>query len=408
MRSGLSLLFLAFVFLSAPSVFAQQDTCQPYLYYDVSAQTEIFVTPLPTPWFGVRMSTNWVSTVDSAFFGFGINRTVPSTKRDTLEVRVLGNTLPSFTILDRMEFVLMPDFNGQFPDAYYIAEFRFDAPVAWISPYGDFWLTWRIKGVPTDQARIMVKKPALEPQRSVIVNPNGSTILATDFMRTQLALSSTDSVDLMAEARLCYPLGMPVELVSFHATWQNNAAVLEWRTASETNNYGFEILRQAPSHQQAMRIWERIGFVDGHGSTTTQHVYHFVDPDAEAAADSDGIVRYRLRQIDYDGSSDMTHVVEVHTSTAAAAFALYPSYPNPVSLSAAASTVISFSIPGTQYARLDVYDALGRRVMTPVDGQLPAGRHSFELQLSAFRPGPYFIKLNSDEGVLIRRIMLTD
>jgi len=58
---------------------------------------------------------------------------------------------------------------------------------------------------------------------------------------------------------------VPVELVSFTASVTQNYVTLLWQTATETNNSGFEILRSA---QNDNNIWKRIGFVEGHGSTT--------------------------------------------------------------------------------------------------------------------------------------------
>ncbi len=407
MRSGIILAVAVICLLGTSQAYGQKDTCQPRMYYNPTTPSTVFLSAMPTPWFAVRMSTNWVSEVDSAYFGFGIHRPVASTKRDTLEVRVLGNTLPSFTILDQAVFILIPNINGLFPDGYYIAEFRFNAPVAYISPPGDFWLSWRIKGMATDQARIMVKKPAIEPLRSNIINTNGSTVLATDFMRTQLSLSSTDSVDFMAEARLCYPLGTPVELVSLQAVWQNDEVVLKWETATEVNNYGFEILRATPSDQENIRLWERIGFVRGNGTTTQPNTYSFVDPYAEAAADKDGVTRYRLRQIDVDGSAEMTHVVEAHRPSAVAGFHLFQNYPNPVTLGDG-STVFSFALPYEQQARLEIYDALGRLVSVPIDGTLSAGRQSIDISMKNLRPGAYFYRLNAHSGILSRRMIITD
>jgi hypothetical protein len=407
MRTGcLSLLVLLVLFFAQPAS-GQKDTCQPRMYYDPAAPTSFYLSSLPTPWFGIRMYTEWVSTVDSAYFGFGIHRATPSTKRDTLEVRVLANTLPAITLLDRMDFVLIPNFNGLFPDGYYIAEFQFGSPVAWINPPGEFWLSWRIKGTPTDQARIMVKKPAIEPLRSVIINPNGSTVLATNFMRTQLGLAAGDSVDFVAEARLCYPYGTPVELVSLHAVWQNAGALLTWETATEVNNHGFEVLRQTPSGQQSMKLWERIAFVPGHGTTTQARQYSFLDPSAEAAADAYGIVRYRLRQLDYDGGAELSHVVEAHIPSPVAGLHLFQNYPNPVRASEG-STVFSFAIPESQHARLEVYDALGRLVAVPVNGLLSSGRHSIETALPGFRPGIYFYNIQTSAGVLTRKMIVTE
>ena len=48
----------------------------------------------------------------------------------------------------------------------------------------------------------------------------------------------------------------PVELTSFTAKVRNNQVILNWQTATEVDNYGFEIERVSSN-----KVWEKIGFV---------------------------------------------------------------------------------------------------------------------------------------------------
>ncbi len=83
---------------------------------------------------------------------------------------------------------------------------------------------------------------------------------------------------------------LPVELASFTATVNDNEVRLSWQTATETNNGGFEIERLQDS-------WQNVGFVEGHGTTTNEQNYSFIDKNL-----SPGKYQYRLKQIDYDVS----------------------------------------------------------------------------------------------------------
>src|SRR5690606_30107536 len=60
---------------------------------------------------------------------------------------------------------------------------------------------------------------------------------------------------------------LPVELTSFTASLVNNDVILNWQTATEVNNYGFEIERQSLSNEQSH--WEKIGFVKGNGNSNS-------------------------------------------------------------------------------------------------------------------------------------------
>lgn len=405
MRTASSIVIVLLALLCAPRSHAQY-ICEPLTYYNPGGTVLTYTHPLPTPWFGVRMSVNWTATVDTAYFFFGINRTVPTQKRDTMQVRVLANILPSFMFLDQIEFEIMPNLSGNFPDANYIAEFMFASPQAWIDPPGDFWLSWRLKGPITDQARIKVKDGAINPLRSVIINPNGTTTLATTFMTSQLNLRG-DSVDLIAEARVCYPYGTPVELVNLSAVSIPGGALLQWNTATESNNHGFEILRLQPGdNNDRLNLWQRIGFVEGHGTSTQPHGYQYIDRDIDGAADEQGVVRYRLRQIDFDGRSEMSPVVELQLDATALRFDLGQCYPNPVS-AADGSAVLSFTLPREQRVRVEVYDALGRLLSVPVAGVFGAGAHVAELQTAALTPGVYYYRLIGGDGTLSRKFTVT-
>ena len=93
---------------------------------------------------------------------------------------------------------------------------------------------------------------------------------------------------------------VPVELKSFTAAVLTSDVKLEWSTATETNNKGFEIQRTSPLPSpyqgeggEAGRGWETIGFVPGFGTTTEVHHYSFIDESLQT-----GNYQYRLKQID--------------------------------------------------------------------------------------------------------------
>ena len=100
-----------------------------------------------------------------------------------------------------------------------------------------------------------------------------------------------------------YDNHIPVELTSFTATSQNGKMILNWATATETNNQGFEIERK-----QDNSGWEQIGFREGNGTTTEPKEYIYIDDISTVQSTS---LAYRLKQIDFDGSFKYSDVVEV-------------------------------------------------------------------------------------------------
>ncbi len=158
--------------------------------------------------------------------------------------------------------------------------------------------------------------------------------------------------------------GTPVELVSFIVDTEGSNVILNWATATELNNSGFDIERSTNKND-----WIKIGFKEGKGTTTEQQNYNFTD-------DLFGVnslkLYYRLKQIDYDGQFEYSNVLEVEVTPLT--FALYQNYPNPFN----PSTVISYQLPVSGDITLKVFDVLGREVATLVDEYRDAGYHEVE------------------------------
>ena len=402
--------FIAAAFLSGMPVHAQlvDPPCDPLAYYNTAGQDVVYRHIVPTPWFAVRMTADWVARVDTAFIGMGVDRAAGSgLKADTLEIRVLAHPLTPYYILDQVTMMVQPNFQGLVPDAMYLVEFNIPGAPAWIDPPDDFYLAWRIKGPPGDYARLLMTKPAANPLRSVIINSNNSTTLATDFMRSQLQLGTTDSVDFKTKTHVCWPYGYPVELTAFTGQLADGVVVLEWHTASETNNSGFAVERMAATSEQGMvRIWQRIGFVEGHGSTTQAQRYTFLDPAPAVGTDEYGNAHYRLRQIDYNGRTELSPEVQVsipHNPT----LVFEDVYPNPLP-GGSGKVSIAFSLPTSQAVQVELSDALGRTVAIAADAIFPAGRSVLEIPVTGLRGGMYFCRVRANGETRVRRLSIVE
>ncbi|MBL1213940.1 MAG: T9SS type A sorting domain-containing protein [Ignavibacteriae bacterium] len=184
---------------------------------------------------------------------------------------------------------------------------------------------------------------------------------------------------------------IPVELTSFTAAASAEGILLNWSTATEVNNLGFDVERNTNSS------WEKIGFKEGAGSTTNPVNYSFVDKD-----NLTGKVSYRLKQIDYDGTTEFSKVVEVTIDNVVKDFNLEQNYPNPFN----PTTIIKFRSQKSEFATLKVFDALGSEVTTLVNKILPAGEHSFNFDASNLPSGIYYYKINAGDYSQTRKMML--
>jgi len=186
---------------------------------------------------------------------------------------------------------------------------------------------------------------------------------------------------------------VPVELISFTATANINEVTLNWSTATETNNSGFEILRFT---QNENNDWNKIGFVPGHGTTTETQHYSFTDNDVKP-----GKYQYKLKQIDYDGTFEYSQIVEVEIPFVNE-FSLSQNYPNPFN----PSTVISYRLPVIGFVTLKVYDILGREVATLVNEEKPAGEYEVEFDGSNLPSGVYLYRLTAGEFRDTKKLLL--
>jgi len=190
---------------------------------------------------------------------------------------------------------------------------------------------------------------------------------------------------------------VPVELTSFTASVSNNSVALNWITATELNNSGFEIERSFHAERsRSMTDWENIGFVNGHGTTSETHSYSFIDNNL-----STGKYIYRLKQIDFDGASAYSNEVEIDLRLPQT-FSLEQNYPNPFN----PSTKINWQSPAGSHQTLKVYDILGNEVATLVNEYREAGRYEVTLDASNFTSGIYFYSLKAGSLVETRKMIL--
>ncbi len=159
---------------------------------------------------------------------------------------------------------------------------------------------------------------------------------------------------------------VPVELTFFKATNSDGRVVLEWMTATESNNYGFEIQRKT----QLNDTWEKIASIKGQGTSTTPNKYLYTDDEL-----SIGTYYYRLKQVDFDGAfafSDEIRVVINPPTT----FSLYQNHPNPFN----PETVIRYRIPQLDHetvsVELRIFNLLGDEVKTLVKEDQGSGYYS--------------------------------
>ena len=231
---------------------------------------------------------------------------------------------------------------------------------------------WDVTSIAALQSSVMFRFISIQPGWDWWWVVDNFTVLATDFI--------------------------PVELASFAATVNDGNVVLSWSTATETNNSGFEIQRSDKNSND----WKRISFVPGFGTSTEIHSYTFTDENVVT-----GIYSYRLKQIDYDGTSEYSNIIEAEVFPPKV-FSLEQNYPNPFN----PGTKIRFSLAADSKVTLTVFDVLGQEVVNLIGGNLAAGSHEIDFNASNINSGVYFYRIDAtgvdgSNFTSVKKIILT-
>jgi hypothetical protein len=185
---------------------------------------------------------------------------------------------------------------------------------------------------------------------------------------------------------------LPVELVSFTATANGMNANLRWSTATEVNNYGFEIERRQTAS------WAKVGFVAGAGTSNSPRNYSYTDNSL-----SPGRYVYRIKQIDNNGAFSYHNAAEVEIGVTVKKFTLASNYPNPFN----PSTMIQFTLGNDGMTSLQVYNMLGQEVATLFNGNAEAGKmYQVTFDASSLPSGLYIAKLESGNQRMMQKMVL--
>ncbi len=183
---------------------------------------------------------------------------------------------------------------------------------------------------------------------------------------------------------------VPVELISFTHNIVNGKVILEWVTATELNNRGFEIQRSMDNN-----LFVTIGFVQGKGNSTTNQYYSFTDESI------DGKIYYRLKQMDYLGTYNYSNVIEVNGVTIST-IQLEQNYPNPFN----PVTNIKYQLGNDGFVSLKVYNSIGEEVAELVNDFQKGGNYQLTFDGKNLPSGMYVYKLVSGNYVESKKMLL--
>ena len=181
-------------------------------------------------------------------------------------------------------------------------------------------------------------------------------------------------------------LPLPIELTSFSGERVREEIQLSWETSSETQNKGFEIHRSSNNS-----TWEKLGWVDGNGSSTQQYVYAFDD-----TKPAYGINYYRLKQIDFDGAFEYSEIIAIENDRSDFKIQVFP---NPSSR----NFNIRIANPLLQKMKIQINDNLGMKIW---ESNLIVGESGWSNELEIERNGIYLITVQLGNEIYYERIVI--
>ncbi|MBS4034505.1 MAG: T9SS type A sorting domain-containing protein [Ignavibacterium sp.] len=232
-----------------------------------------------------------------------------------------------------------------------------------------------------------------------IAGSDGVILNSTDMGNSWISFSSITDVNIVSASFTSEASGwfaglngtifkyendvIPVELVSFSASLISDKVHLNWQTATELNNFGFEIERKTDNSE-----WIIIGFVNGHGNSTSPKSYSFID---NTLFDGSKFT-YRLKQTDIDGSFEYSNEIEVELVPAG--YALHQNYPNPFN----PTTNIRYELLNESNVTIKVYDILGSEIMTLVNESKKPGIYEVEFNAENLSSGTYIYRISAGDA----------
>ena len=212
-------------------------------------------------------------------------------------------------------------------------------------------------------------------------------------MNELLTFRCIDSCEVPNEAvcNMEFDKPLPVELNSFTAISENENVILNWTTATEKENAGFEIERRSDG------LWTKIGYVPGKGNSEVTVDYTFTDRKLNS-----GSYNYRLKQVDYNGNFEYYDLSGYVNIGVPVKFSLSQNYPNPFN----PTTKIDFALPNDGNVMLKIYDLSGRELVTIMNEFRSAGYYTIDFNAANLASGVYYYKLTAGNNTAVNKMIV--
>lgn len=179
-------------------------------------------------------------------------------------------------------------------------------------------------------------------------------------------------------------MNLPINLLNFEAKRQDKAILLNWVTASEKDNAGFEIEKSINAIN-----FESIAFVEGAGNSNEVKHYQYSMVNSEASF-------YRLKQLDFDKSFSYSLIIFINALDADLEPILYP---NPTS-----GELHIGNISDLEVLTVNIFGTRGKKLSTLQGNKLEI-ENKIGQRLKSLEEGVYIIRLQTFDKTYHRKII---
>jgi hypothetical protein len=218
------------------------------------------------------------------------------------------------------------------------------------------------------------------------------------------SITSTTNFTLFSDFTLGNAVGgdnpLPILLASISVKFEQGRVILEWETASEFENAGFEIYRsfEEGGNYSLISSFLHNPELVGQGNTSSTTHYSLSDEDVNEG----DTLWYKLADISNNGVKTFHNAISISIPIMVKEFRLSQNYPNPFN----PTTTIEFDLPHPQFVTLNIYNVIGEKVATLVSEKLTEGKYKYEWNTPKYASGVYMYRLQAGEYIETKKMVL--
>jgi hypothetical protein len=190
--------------------------------------------------------------------------------------------------------------------------------------------------------------------------------------------NGTDPSFAVDDITVRYVATLPITWLSFDGYRADNHIILNWKTASETNNDYFDVLRSFDGFN-----YTSIGIVKGSGNSNEIKSYNYNDQNT-----FQGTTYYKLKQVDYNGASVFSEIISFQND------ALYDGILSLQTNIVQSTLNVLINSSCSNICLFEIRDVMGRTISAQ-NLNISEGYNSFPFNISASKPGIYFVFLKN-------------